>query len=779
MQTGKFNVLLDQAWGSSGKGKISTYLADKHGITNVSSANLPNAGHSAVFADGTKFIAKAIPTALILKKVIGLGVVGFISPGSGFAPKQLLKEWYECGKPKIFIHDRALYVTDHHALREREGIDSTKHIASTMQGSGTALSDKILRKPNASVVSSEKLDTVFSYLLSTDEDCQKYIGENGMAEALDKIHVISAMEFRNLTHRIINEGNTWLHEGSQGYALSIDHGSHYPECLSGDSKVLLSDGTTIKIKDISVGMNVLSKAEDGQIVPRRVMNTWKNPTGSKSWFNIVTETSIYNENDQQFIGPKFTGDHKVQTTKGKISVKDLVLGDQIFVKEYELVEDGLQVFLGSILGDGTVPKNRKNKQRASFQISHGSDQRGYALAKASIMCKYIGGRVRDVVYGASSFKEGNKQTRYESAYSLNIKRLATELGRYGRVDPDMKAIINLIDERGLAIWYQDDGRLKNSSNGQEVILYTNGFSEKSCEELASALQDKFDLHFTINMTKITLEDGVQKIYPTLRLSRQDHAKWFTMIGKYVHNDLNYKLPDGIIGNWSSSWVRSGKLCCTTEKVLHVTRTRNFRGMDQCYDIEVEDTHNFFVKNDKGAFNVENCTSRNCTLQAAMDYMAVPPSMVGDVWLNLRTYSIRVGNVVEDGEQKGYSGGFYDDSQELTWDEVARRSGMPKEEAAVLAERERTTVTKRIRRVSTFSWIGLKDAVRVNGVTKISVNFVQYLNWSDNGIKGGKEALQSLSSETRDFVNKVEDVSGVPVVLIGTGALHNEIIDLSS
>jgi adenylosuccinate synthase len=62
---------------------------------------------------------------------------------------------------------------------------------------------------------------------------------------------------------------------------------------------------------------------------------------------------------------------------------------------------------------------------------------------------------------------------------------------------------------------------------------------------------------------------------------------------------------------------------------------------------------------------------------------------------------------------------------------------------------------------------------------MSVNFVQYLNWSDNGIKGGKEALQSLSSETRDFINKVEDVSGIPVVLIGTGALHNEIIDLSS
>jgi len=103
--------------------------------------------------------------------------------------------------------------------------------------------------------------------------------------------------------------------------------------------------------------------------------------------------------------------------------------------------------------------------------------------------------------------------------------------------------------------------------------------------------------------------------------------------------------------------------------------------------------------------------------------------------------------------------------------------MPKEEAEKLAERERTTVTKRIRRVCTFSWIGLRDAVRVNGVTKISVNFVQYLNWKDNGIAGGKAALEKLSKETRTFIDKVEEVAGIPVVLIGTGALHNEIIDL--
>jgi adenylosuccinate synthase len=397
MKTGKFNVVLDQAWGSSGKGKISTWLADHYNVTKVSSANFPNAGHSAVFENGTKFISKAIPTSAILKKVMGLGMECFLSPGSGLFPKQLIKEWDETGRPNIYVHSRASIVTNEHAAREREGKDSTKHVASTMQGSGTAISDKILRKPDVGLMDS--FPNHVNFLNATDPDINKILEKN--PEDIEKIKIIQPMEFRNIVHSMIEEGATLLHEGSQGYALSIDHGSHYP----------------------------------------------------------------------------------------------------------------------------------------------------------------------------------------------------------------------------------------------------------------------------------------------------------------------------------------------------------------------------------------SCTSRNCTLQAAMDYMAIPPSMVGDVYLNLRTFPIRVGNVYEDGVQKGYSGDFYPDCEELTWSQIAKQSGMPESEAKILEERERTTVTKRVRRVSTFSWIGLKDAVRTNGATKICINFVQYLNWKDAGLKGGRKVFNDLSKESREFIEKVEEIANVPVVLIGTGALHKEVINL--
>lgn len=172
-----------------------------------------------------------------------------------------------------------------------------------------------------------------------------------------------------------------------------------------------------------------------------------------------------------------------------------------------------------------------------------------------------------------------------------------------------------------------------------------------------------------------------------------------------------------------------------------------------------------------------CTSRNCTAQKSMDDMAIPASMVGDVYLNLRTHPIRVGNVMENGVRLGYSGDFYPDSIETTWERVASEAGMPETEVKELTERERTTVTKRVRRVCSFSWVGLEDAVASNGATKLVLNFVQYVNWKDHKLRGGREAFRKLSDETRKFIDKVEETANLPVVLIGTGADHDDMISL--
>lgn len=378
---GVVDIVLDGQFGSSGKGKLSTWLAAHKQYSAISSANYPNAGHSAVLDDGTKFVAKALPTATILYRTRAHACDYFITPGSGFSWEQLAKEWEECGMPYIFIHERACVVTDEHQARERSGAESTAHLASTMQGTAAALADKIQRKQGVRLAGHYDLGEVASQLFHANETWEETFCE--------RVEVLSAVDFRDILHQDLYHGNI-LHEGSQGYALSIDHGQSYPYC----------------------------------------------------------------------------------------------------------------------------------------------------------------------------------------------------------------------------------------------------------------------------------------------------------------------------------------------------------------------------------------TSRNCTTAAALDYLGVAPQRLGDVWLNLRTYPIRVGNIAE-----GSSGDFYSDSEELTWGEVARRAGMPAGEAAALAERERTTVTRRIRRVSTFSYQNLEDAVRTNGATKLSLNFCQYLSWSDRGVTRWKD----LSKTTRDFAYDIEDRVGVPVVLLGTGAKQSEMV----
>lgn len=173
-----------------------------------------------------------------------------------------------------------------------------------------------------------------------------------------------------------------------------------------------------------------------------------------------------------------------------------------------------------------------------------------------------------------------------------------------------------------------------------------------------------------------------------------------------------------------------------------------------------------------------CTFRNCTPQQAYADMGILPHQVGDVYLNIRTFPIRVGNVYdENGLEQGYSGDFMEDAKETTWEEIAKNAEMPPGMSRELLNLEKTTVTKRVRRVFTFSWKLLEISAKFCGATKLVVNFPQYLHWSAYGIKGGRAEYKSLHSSVKRFVEKCENVTNLPVVMIGTSAEHEDYIYL--
>lgn len=151
------------------------------------------------------------------------------------------------------------------------------------------------------------------------------------------------------------------------------------------------------------------------------------------------------------------------------------------------------------------------------------------------------------------------------------------------------------------------------------------------------------------------------------------------------------------------------------------------------------------------------TTRNCGTAAALDQMGLSPRLLGDVYGIFRPYPIRVGNLPGQTSGPGWAG-----SPEIEWSDVSTRSGLP----YTLNALEQTTVTKRTRRVFEFSMPQIQEAVRMNGVNRLILNFAQYLERGDAGRKG---TVTNLSTRTRDFIDSVENACNVPVVAVGTGA----------
>ena len=183
---------------------------------------------------------------------------------------------------------------------------------------------------------------------------------------------------------------------------------------------------------------------------------------------------------------------------------------------------------------------------------------------------------------------------------------------------------------------------------------------------------------------------------------------------------------------------------------------------------VEGAQGFDLDIDFGV-DFPHCTSRHLTPAAVISRCGLPVKDCRDIYAVIRTYPIRVGNNYDSsGKQVGYSGDY--PSNEVSWEEIEKRSGAP---AGSLRPKELTTVTKKVRRVFEFSWDRIQYASAIIAPTYWCLNFVNYLNYNDYG----KTDFGGLSQETKDFVNRLYDETGIPVGLIGTGPRDSHIVDI--
>jgi adenylosuccinate synthase len=154
------------------------------------------------------------------------------------------------------------------------------------------------------------------------------------------------------------------------------------------------------------------------------------------------------------------------------------------------------------------------------------------------------------------------------------------------------------------------------------------------------------------------------------------------------------------------------------------------------------------------------TSRDTTVSGCLAQAGIAPTRLRNVVLVCRTYPIRVG---------GPSGPI---GTEISLKEIARRSGLPYSQ---IRKTERTSTTNRRRRIAEFDWAQLRRSVHLNGPTDIALTFVDYLAAANQHAR----RFEQLESETINFVEEVERVSGAPVSLISTRFSYRNIIDRRS
>jgi adenylosuccinate synthase len=123
------------------------------------------------------------------------------------------------------------------------------------------------------------------------------------------------------------------------------------------------------------------------------------------------------------------------------------------------------------------------------------------------------------------------------------------------------------------------------------------------------------------------------------------------------------------------------------------------------------------------------TSRDVSVNQVMADCGIPTALAktAQVVGTCRTYPIRVANRYVLDKQVGWSGPGYDDQREITFEEIGQ-------------EVEFTTVTKLPRRIFTYSRKQMEEAIRMNGVDVLFLNFANY-------VSGGqlRDIVEHLSS----------------------------------
>lgn len=152
-----------------------------------------------------------------------------------------------------------------------------------------------------------------------------------------------------------------------------------------------------------------------------------------------------------------------------------------------------------------------------------------------------------------------------------------------------------------------------------------------------------------------------------------------------------------------------------------------------------------------------CTSIDTNAAGIISEVGIAPTRVTDVLMVCRTYPIRVA---------GNSGPMIN---EITWDELGRRINRS-------IEAEKTTVTKKIRRISEWDDVLFSHSYTLNAPTEIALMFADYIDPNVTNAKDIESLLKSypLKNFIRQHLsgcsNLIKYIGTGPKTIVSTGGV---------
>jgi microcystin-dependent protein len=373
-------------------------------------------------------------------------------------------------------------------------------------------------------------------------------------------------------------------------------------CMTGDSEVLLSDGSTKRIDEIvdnKLQVEVMAFNETtGLIEPRKVVDWFVNESNKNEYIRL----KIFRGNSK--LGQKrsldVTRDHPVWVVdRGWVTADKINSGDKVLIHQPTLTNAGHQSILGQWLGDGSID------EMGVFRLSHGKSQEEYI----SDTTKKLGINLKEHIQAGNGYGVGKKYLRT----CLALKTFSPdtyELMMSGR--KVRKEVLRELGPIGLAYWYMDDGNLqvdvRSATPTVRAQIHTEGFDE---DELQLIIE-WFNSSYGINAIPYNRPNTKGRF---IRFDYKSTIKFLEMIAPYIHPSMKYKLPENLhsipylLEDISFIENKPTEQYVSVVEICNLSPSkRNSSRFHKRYDIKVEGLHSFVAN----GFIVHNCNGANGT-----------------------------------------------------------------------------------------------------------------------------------------------------------------------